>query len=64
MQSFKVHTLMYTRKGRQLVNVPLKMNLSEILLQGELFPNTKYGFNQKQLLVTTLEVRLRNKCMI
>ncbi|XP_071165594.1 probable glutamate receptor isoform X1 [Mytilus edulis] len=61
MQSFKVQTLMFTRKGRQLVNVPLKTNLSEILLQGELFPNTKYGFNQKQLLVTTLEWRPFNE---
>ncbi|CAC5420552.1 GRIK4 [Mytilus coruscus] len=61
IQSFKVQTLVFTQKGRQLVDVPFRINLSQILLQGELFPNTKYGFNQKKLLVTTLEWQPFNK---
>ncbi|XP_063399028.1 glutamate receptor ionotropic, kainate glr-3-like [Mytilus trossulus] len=54
-EPYMLQTLMWTKSGRQLSNIGAVSDKGVESIYGELFPNTKNGFNGRMLRVTTLE---------
>ena len=54
-----MRTLIFSTYGRELIDVNSIDTYHLVKYQGEeLFPNVRYGFNKKQLIVTTLQVMI------
>ena len=58
-EALRIETLMYTSRGRHFDLVGyVSVETGEILVLSDLFPNTKYGYNKRKFLVSTLHVSL------
>ena len=55
---YRIETLQWLPEGRHFATVGHVTSRGNIVISHEMFPNVKFGFNKRQLLVTMVEVFL------
>ena len=55
---YKIETLQWTQDGRAFNAVGYVTKTGDVILSAPLFPNSAFGYNQREFLVSIIEVTL------
>jgi hypothetical protein len=53
-----IETLMWTKQGRAFSGVGYVWKRGEVIIHADMFPNTKFGYNGREFLISTLHVNV------
>ena len=57
-----IETLMWKQKGREFNRIGYAWNRGEVVIHADMFPNTKFGYNRRRFLISTLHVKYTFPC--